>query len=68
MKLRFDLAYDGAAFQGWQSQVGGRAVQDALESALAQIEGRPVRVHRAGRTDAGVHALGQAPTPSYTRP
>lgn len=58
-RLKLVLAYDGAAFAGWQSQKNGRAVQDFLERALAEIVGQKVRVHGAGRTDAGVHALGQ---------
>jgi tRNA pseudouridine38-40 synthase len=52
-------AYDGTAFPGWQSQAGGRAIQDVIESRMAEIFGRPVRLHGSGRTDAGVHALGQ---------
>mgnify|MGYP001546385152 CR=1 FL=1 len=52
-------AYDGSSFAGWQSQPGGGAVQDAIEAGLAKILGRPVRIHGSGRTDAGVHALGQ---------
>lgn len=52
-------AYDGTAFPGWQSQAGGRAIQDVIEARMAEIFGRPVRLHGSGRTDAGVHALGQ---------
>lgn len=52
-------AYDGATFEGWQSQAGGRTVQDTIEARLGQIFGRTVRIHGSGRTDAGVHALGQ---------
>jgi tRNA pseudouridine38-40 synthase len=52
-------AYDGSGFSGWQSQAGGRAVQDAIEARLAQVLGAPVRTHASGRTDAGVHARGQ---------
>ena len=52
-------AYDGTAFAGWQSQAGGRAVQDVIEARLAVIFGTPMRIHGSGRTDAGVHALGQ---------
>ena len=52
-------AYDGTAFAGWQSQTGGDAIQDVIEKRLARILGVPVRIHSSGRTDAGVHALGQ---------
>lgn len=52
-------AYDGAAFAGWQSQVGGDAIQDTIERRLAGIFKTPLRIHASGRTDAGVHALGQ---------
>ena len=52
-------AYDGSGFDGWQSQAGGSAIQDTIEARLAGIFGRPVRIHGSGRTDAGVHALGQ---------
>ncbi len=53
------VAYDGTEFQGWQSQPGGRSIQDALERRLREIFGRDLRIHGSGRTDAGVHALGQ---------
>jgi tRNA pseudouridine38-40 synthase len=52
-------AYDGTVFAGWQSQAGGRGIQDVIEARLAQILGKPVRIHGSGRTDAGVHALEQ---------
>jgi tRNA pseudouridine38-40 synthase len=52
-------AYDGSGFSGWQSQAGGKAVQDAIEARLAQVLGLPVRAHASGRTDAGVHARAQ---------
>lgn len=52
-------AYDGTTFAGWQSQAGGRAIQDVIEARLAEIFDGPVRIHGSGRTDAGVHALGQ---------
>lgn len=57
MKIALGIEYDGKPFCGWQSQAGGCGVQDALESALAQMATHPVRVHAAGRTDTGVHAL-----------
>ena len=56
MRVALGLEYAGTAFDGWQSQPGGRGVQDALEHALAAIVGSPVRTIAAGRTDAGVHA------------
>lgn len=55
----FTCAYDGAPWKGWQSQAGGGTVQDCIEEALARIVKAPVRICGAGRTDAGVHALGQ---------
>jgi tRNA pseudouridine38-40 synthase len=51
--------YDGTTFPGWQSQVGGLAIQDTIEARLAAIFKRDVRIHGSGRTDAGVHAHGQ---------
>jgi tRNA pseudouridine38-40 synthase len=57
--IKIVLAYDGTEFVGWQRQANGRSVQGMLEDALARIDGRPVPVAGAGRTDAGVHALGQ---------
>lgn len=58
-RVAIGLEYDGSAFRGWQSQPDGRTVQDVLETALAGVASHPVRVHCAGRTDAGVHALAQ---------
>jgi tRNA pseudouridine38-40 synthase len=54
------LSYDGTDFQGWQTQPGYRTVQETLESALTALTGEPrIRANASGRTDAGVHALGQ---------
>ena len=57
--IKLTLQYDGTEFVGWQRQRTGESIQGLLEDALARIEGAPVSVHGAGRTDAGVHALGQ---------
>ena len=58
-RLKLTLAYDGTAFAGWQSQAHGNTIQDHLEKAIRRVVGKTVRVHGAGRTDAGVHALAQ---------
>lgn len=57
--LKLTVAYDGTRLVGWQRQAEGDSAQAVLEDALARFEGAPVVVHGAGRTDAGVHALGQ---------
>ena len=57
--LKLTVAYDGSRFVGWQRQAEGESIQGLIEAALTPIEGAPVAVHGAGRTDAGVHALGQ---------
>ncbi len=53
------IEYDGGPFVGWQRQANGLSVQQRLEEAAGAINGLPAVVHGAGRTDAGVHALGQ---------
>ena len=58
-RYRLTLEYDGAPFVGWQNQANGASVQGALEAALLALCGEPIAAHGAGRTDAGVHALGQ---------
>lgn len=58
-RWKCECAYDGTAFAGWQSQVGGTAIQDVIEARLADVFKVPVRIHGSGRTDAGVHARGQ---------
>ena len=57
--LKLIVEYDGTNYVGWQRQAERVSVQGVLEEALAPFEGRSVTVHGAGRTDAGVHALGQ---------
>ena len=59
MRIALGVEYSGTAYFGWQSQAGGRTVQDALEKALGEIAGDPVRIACAGRTDTGVHARAQ---------
>ena len=59
MRIALGIEYDGSRFLGWQTQPGGGTVQDALEAALSAIAGAGVSVTCAGRTDRGVHALGQ---------
>ena len=58
-RFKLTLEYDGAPFVGWQRQDNGPSVQAALEDALRALTGQAVEVVGAGRTDAGVHALGQ---------
>ena len=56
---KLTLAYDGTDYSGWQVQLNGTAVQEIVERAVERIFGEKARVHGSGRTDAGVHALGQ---------
>lgn len=58
-RLKMTIAYDGRPFRGWQSEVNGNGIQDHLQRSLEIICRRPVDVQGSGRTDAGVHALGQ---------
>ena len=58
-RLKMIVAYDGNGFAGWQSQSHRNTIQDHIERAFERIGGKPIRVHGAGRTDAGVHALAQ---------
>lgn len=58
-RYKITIEYDGGPFVGWQRQANGRAVQQAIEEALARLTGENVTLRGAGRTDAGVHALGQ---------
>jgi tRNA pseudouridine38-40 synthase len=57
--IKLVVQYDGSDYVGWQRQGKGESVQGLIEQALAKIDGAPVTLHGAGRTDAGVHAVGQ---------
>jgi tRNA pseudouridine38-40 synthase len=57
--FKVTVEYDGTDFYGFQYQLGQRSVQGEIERAIEKLTGQPVRVHGAGRTDTGVHALGQ---------
>jgi tRNA pseudouridine38-40 synthase len=67
-RIKFTLAYDGTDFHGWQVQPGLVTIQGTLEQVFAEIEGQTVHVAGSGRTDAGVHALGQAAAVSLSNP
>jgi tRNA pseudouridine38-40 synthase len=53
------VSYDGTNYFGWQAQSGQRSVQETIEAAIASVTGQSVRILASGRTDSGVHALGQ---------
>lgn len=65
--FKLTIAYDGTGLVGWQRQAAGTSVQGLLEDALSVLDGREVSVTAAGRTDAGVHALGQVAGVSLNR-
>jgi tRNA pseudouridine38-40 synthase len=58
-RIAIGIQYDGASWQGWQTQPHGNTVQDRLQAALRQFAQRDILIHCAGRTDAGVHAIEQ---------
>jgi tRNA pseudouridine38-40 synthase len=58
-RFRLTIAYDGAGYSGWQIQSGRLTVQEALQAGLEAIVRHPCKVHGSGRTDQGVHAMGQ---------
>ena len=59
VRIALGVEYDGSRFCGWQIQPRARTVQACIEEALSRVADQPLRVHCAGRTDTGVHALGQ---------
>ncbi|MBV9268417.1 MAG: tRNA pseudouridine(38-40) synthase TruA [Acidobacteriaceae bacterium] len=67
-RLRFEVAYDGTEFNGWQVQPGLPTIQGVLQEVIGTIEGSPVHVAGSGRTDAGVHAMAQVAAVSLENP
>jgi tRNA pseudouridine38-40 synthase len=59
MRIAFGISYQGSAYHGWQTQTGLASIQSCLEQAVAKLADHPVSLTCAGRTDKGVHALGQ---------
>ena len=59
MRIKLQLEYDGTCYSGWQWQASQDSIQARIEAALERLFGRAIRIHGAGRTDAGVHARGQ---------
>src|SRR5205823_12174154 len=57
--IKLTLSYEGSNFFGWQTQAGFRTVQETLETALAALTSEQVHANASGRTDTGVHAVGQ---------
>lgn len=67
-RWKLTLEYDGGRFVGWQRQDNGPSVQQALEAAVEQLSGEQVTAQAAGRTDSGVHALGQVAQVDLAKP
>ncbi len=67
-RYKLIIEYDGTGLVGWQRQANGLSVQEILETACERLAGEPIFVQGAGRTDAGVHALGQAAHIDLPRP
>ena len=67
-RLRFEVAYDGTDFHGWQVQPGQATIQSTLEEIIGKLEGQTVHVAGSGRTDAGVHAYAQVAAVSLCNP
>jgi tRNA pseudouridine38-40 synthase len=68
VQIKLRIEYDGTNYSGWQLQSGQDSIQGQIEAALGKIFSQPVRVRGSGRTDAGVHALGQVAAFTLPRP
>jgi tRNA pseudouridine38-40 synthase len=67
-RYKMTIAYDGTHYAGWQVQPGEPTVQAEIECALERLTGESLRIHHSGRTDAGVHAIGQVAHVDLTKP
>jgi tRNA pseudouridine38-40 synthase len=67
-RWKLTIEHDGSPYVGWQRQAEGASVQQEIEEAIWKFSGETVRLHAAGRTDAGVHALGQVAHFDLERP
>ncbi|MGP0072023.1 MAG: tRNA pseudouridine(38-40) synthase TruA [Bryobacteraceae bacterium] len=67
-RIKIEITYDGTDYHGWQVQPGLPTIQGVLEQVISGIEGGPVQVTGSGRTDAGVHAIGQVAAFSIENP
>lgn len=67
-RYKLTIEYDGSPFVGWQAQTNGASVQQVLEAGLKGFCGQDLKVYGAGRTDAGVHALGQVAHVDFENP
>lgn len=67
-RYKLTIEYDGRPFVGWQRQANGLSVQQAVEEAILRFCGEDIRITAAGRTDAGVHAIGQVAHADIARP
>lgn len=60
MRLKLRIAYDGRPYEGWATQLSGKTVQDHIQRALSEVAKQEIKIQGSGRTDTGVHAIGQA--------
>jgi tRNA pseudouridine38-40 synthase len=67
-RWKLTIEHDGRPYVGWQRQINGKSVQQEIEEAITKFSGESARLHAAGRTDAGVHALGQVAHFDLARP